>query len=53
MLSHKSPRFRGALLLVLGMLLLTAYGCGHKDTDSSDPDPHYYKGKNFVHKRTG
>ncbi len=41
---------RGLLLLAAAMAILTA-GCG-QEADASDPDPHYFKGKGFVHKRT-
>ena len=39
------------LLLIAAALTILASGCAQY-ADASDPDPHYYKGKQFVHKRT-
>ena len=39
------------LLLLAAAFAILASGCAQY-TDASDPDPHYYKGKQFVHKRT-
>ena len=40
------------VLLLAATFALAATGCA-QNTDASDPDPHYYKGKQFTHKRTG
>lgn len=40
-----------ALLLAGAALAVLNAGCGQY-SDASDPDPHYFKGKHFVHKRT-
>jgi hypothetical protein len=46
------PRLlRGAVLLLLAAFAIAGAGC-QPATDASDPDPHYYKGKQFVRKRT-
>ena len=45
------PRMlRAAILLLVAAFAIGAAGC-RQDTDASDPDPHYYKGKQFTHKR--
>jgi uncharacterized protein YceK len=43
---------RGLVLLVLAAVAIAVSGCA-STTDASDPDPNYYKGKQFTHKRTG
>jgi hypothetical protein len=43
---------RGMVLLVLAAVAIAASGCA-ATTDASDPDPHYFKGKQFTHKQTG
>ncbi len=43
---------RAAIALMGAALVLAVTGCA-QNTDASDPDPHYYKGKNFTHKKTG
>ncbi len=39
-----------SLLLLAAALAVMATGCAQY-SDASDPDPHYFKGKQFVHKR--
>jgi hypothetical protein len=41
---------RSVLLLLAAAYAIAASGCA-QNTDASDPDPHYYKGKQFTHKR--
>jgi len=43
---------RAGMLVLLVLFVAGLCGCG-QNTDASDPDPHYYKGKHFAHKRTG
>ena len=40
-----------SLILLAAALAVLASGCAQY-SDASDPDPHYFKGKGFVHKRT-
>jgi hypothetical protein len=42
---------RCALFLLAAAFTIAAAGCA-QNTDASDPDPHYYKGKAFIHKKT-
>jgi hypothetical protein len=42
---------RGVVLLLIAAFAVGASGCA-STTDASDPDPHYYKGKQFTHKKT-
>jgi len=44
------PSLVRSLLLLAAALAVMAAGCGQYN-DASDPDPHYFKGKQFVHKR--
>jgi len=37
--------------IVFALLAALLAGCAQY-SDASDPDPHYFKGKQFVHKRT-
>ena len=43
---------RGIIVLLTAAFAIATAGCA-QNTDASDPDPHYYKGKQFTHKRTG
>lgn len=46
------PTMRQAVFALLAAAFaITVCGCA-QNTDASDPDPHYYKGKEFRHKRT-
>ena len=40
------------VLVLMAVAVVALCGCS-QNTDASDPDPHYYKGKHFTHKRTG
>lgn len=45
-------RFRFLTLAACLFVALSSFGCANKETDKSDPDPHYYKGANFAHKKS-
>ena len=48
-----AARLRAALLItIMAGLLCGSGGCGHKNANASDPDPNYYKGRDF-HGRPG
>lgn len=51
-MSNRTPAIRVAIALIATAMVLAVTGC-HPTTDASDPDPHYYKGKQFTHKKTG
>ena len=52
MMSNRTAAIRAAIALIAAVFVLTVTGCT-QTTDASDPDPHYYKGKTFTHKKTG
>jgi len=49
---HRTAAIRAAIALLAAMFAVMVSGC-NPTTDASDPDPHYYKGKQFTHKKTG
>ena len=48
----RTTLMRSFILLLTAAFALGVSGCV-STSDASDPDPHYYKGKHFTHKKTG
>jgi hypothetical protein len=51
-MSYRTAAIRAAIALLAMVFSVLVSGCT-STTDASDPDPHYYKGKQFTHKKTG
>lgn len=40
------------LFVLVAVFAIAGWGCA-SSSDATDPDPGYYKGKQFTHKKTG